>query len=134
MKKYRIAAILMIFHGGFVEIGGCLALIPMLILGPDSGFDISQYFSFVIPYFQEHLNLMMIISGIYGVIRLVGAIALLKNLKWGLALSFIVTLLSLILMTFMLPAGILDGVLAGATLILLLIGYYGSQKIISPNV
>lgn len=50
MKKYKIAAILMIIHGGFMEIGGCLAVIPAMILGSDK-FDIGQYFSFKLPYF-----------------------------------------------------------------------------------
>lgn len=35
MKKYKIAAILMIIHGGFMEIGGILAMIPALMFGID---------------------------------------------------------------------------------------------------
>lgn len=33
MKNYKIAAILMIIHGGIMELGGCLALIPVLTYG-----------------------------------------------------------------------------------------------------
>lgn len=50
MKKYKIAAILMIIHGGFMEIGGVLCMIPALLLGTDK-FDIGQYFSFKLSYF-----------------------------------------------------------------------------------
>ena len=32
MRKYKIAAILKIIHGGFMEIGGVLGMIPALIL------------------------------------------------------------------------------------------------------
>ena len=32
MRKYKIAAILMIIHGGFMEIGGVLGMIHALIL------------------------------------------------------------------------------------------------------
>lgn len=45
MKKYKIAAILMIIHGGFMEIGGILAMIPALMFGTDK-FDIGKYFEF----------------------------------------------------------------------------------------
>ena len=33
MKKHKIAAILMIIHGGFMEVGGILAMIPALMFG-----------------------------------------------------------------------------------------------------
>jgi len=35
MKKYKAAALLMIIHGGLIEVGGCFALIPLLIMGSD---------------------------------------------------------------------------------------------------
>ena len=43
MKKYKIAAILMIIHGGFIELGGILGMIPALFIGTDK-YDISKYF------------------------------------------------------------------------------------------
>ena len=45
MKRYKIAAWLMIIHGGFMEIGGVLCALPALILGSGK-FDIGHYFSF----------------------------------------------------------------------------------------
>ena len=129
MKKYKIAAILMIIHGGFMELGSILAMIPALILGTDK-FDIGQYFEFKLSYFQENLNMMMVMSAIYGVLRLIGAIGLLKNKMWGLAISVITCVITLTLMMFLLPAGIMDGILAGTTLVLILIQYYGDKKII----
>ena len=129
MKKYKIASVLMIIHGGIMEIGGCLSLIPIFLLG-NSQFDMSEYFSFIVPYFQENMQLMIVIGGIWGAIRLVGAIGLLKNRMWGFVLSVINCVLTLALMMFMLPAGIIDGVLAGTALILMLLSYFGNKKII----
>ena len=128
MKKYRIAAILMIIHGGFMEIGGVLCMIPAFMLGTDK-FDIGQYFEFKLSYFQENLYLMMVMGAIYGVFRLIGAIGLLRNRMWGLVLSVINCVITVALMMFLLPAGIMDGILAGSALILILMQYYGDKKI-----
>ena len=129
MKRYRFAAVLMIIHGGFMEVGGCLALFAALLLGTNS-FDIGKYFSFIVPYLQDHLYLMMIMGGIFGIVRLIGAIGLLKNRMWGLALSIINCVVTMALMIFMLPAGIFDAILACSSLILILTQYFGKKKII----
>lgn len=129
MKKYKIAAILMIIHGAFMEIGGCLAVIPALILGSDK-FDIGQYFSFKLQYFQDNLYMMIIMGAIYGIIRVIGAVGLLKNRMWGLILSIINCVITMILMMFLLPAGIMDGILACSALVLILMQYYGDEKIL----
>ncbi len=127
MKRYKIAAILMIIHGLFMEIGGCMCLIPIFVLGSDQ-FDINQYFSFIVPYFQENMNLMLVMGAIYGVVRVIGAVGLWKNRMWGLALSIINCVVTMALMMFMLPAGIMDGILACSALILILTGYFGDKK------
>lgn len=129
MRRYKIAAILMIIHGGFMEIGGCLALIPILVMGSDR-VDMSSYFSFIVPYLQENMNLMIVVGGIYGVVRVIGAIGLWKNKMWGLALSVINCVVTMALMIFMLPAGIMDGILACTALILILIQFFGNRKIL----
>lgn len=129
MEKYKLASILMIIHGGCMEIGGIICLIPVLIFGTDK-FDITQYFSFKLPYFQENIYLMMIMGAIYGISRVIGAIGLLKNKMWGLVLSVINCILTMALMMFMLPAGIIDGILATSSLIIILMQYYGNKKII----
>lgn len=129
MKKYKIASILMIIHGAFMEIGGCLCLIPIFILGADR-FDINEYISFIVPYFQDSMNLMLIMGMLYGIVRVIGAIGLWKNRMWGLALSMINCVITMALMMFMLPAGIMDGILACSALILILTQYFGDKKII----
>jgi len=129
MEKYKIAAILMIIHGGYMELGGILAMIPALLWGTDK-FDVGKYFEFKFPYFQENLYMMMVIGAMYGVLRLIGAIGLWKNRMWGLVLSVINCVITLALIMFLLPAGIMDGVLAGSALVLILMQYYGDKKIV----
>ena len=129
MKKYKIASVLMIIHGAFMEIGGCFCLIPIFILGADR-FDINEYISFIVPYFQDNMTLMLIMGMLYGIVRVIGAIGLWKNRMWGLALSIINCVITMALMMFMLPAGIMDGILACSTLILILTQYFGDKKII----
>ena len=129
MKRYKAASILMMIHGGFMELGGCLFLIPVLIFSSDAA-DIGQYFFFIVPYLNENLFLTAIIGGSYGIVRLIGAVGLLKNRMWGFALSVINCVLTMALMVFMLPAGIIDGLLAGSALILMLTAYFGKKKII----
>ena len=129
MKRYKIAAWLMIIHGGFMEIGGVLCALPALILGSGK-FDIGQYFSFKLQYFQDNLYMILFMGAIFGVMRIIGAIGLLKNRMWGLALSVINFVVTMILMMFMLPFGIQDGLLACIALVLILTQYFGNRKII----
>lgn len=129
MKKYKIAAILLIIHGGFMEIAGVLAMIPALLWGTDK-YDVGQYFSFELPYFQENLNLMIIMGAIYGALRVIAAIGILKNRMWGLVLAIILCCITLTLMMFLLPAGIIDGVLSSATLVLILIQYFEKTSLV----
>ena len=129
MKRYKIAAWLMIIHGGFMEIGGVLCALPALILGSGK-FDIGQYFSFKLQYFQDNLYMILFMCAIFGVMRIIGAIGLLKNRMWGLALSVINCVVTMILMMFMLPFGIQDGLLACIALVLILTQYFGNRKII----
>ena len=129
MKRYKIAAWLMIIYGGFMEIGGVLCALPALILGSGK-FDIGQYFSFKLQYFQDNLYMILFMGAIFGVMRIIGAIELLKNRMWGLALSVINCVVTMILMMFMLPFGIQDGLLACIALVLILTQYFGNRKII----
>ena len=129
MKKYKIASVLMMIHGAFMEIGGCFCLIPIFILGADK-FNINEYILFIVPYFQENMDLMLIMGMLYGIVRVIGAVGLWKNRMWGLVLSILNCIITMILMMFMLPAGIMDGVLACSSLILILTQYFGDKKII----
>jgi uncharacterized membrane protein (DUF2068 family) len=129
MNKYKLSAIILIIHGGFMELLGCFAIIPVLLIGSDK-FDIGQYFSFKLTYFQENLYLMIVMGAIYGVIRVIAAIGILNNKMWGLVLAIIVSIITIVLMMFLLPAGIMDGIFSSTVLILILTKFYGDKKII----
>jgi uncharacterized membrane protein (DUF2068 family) len=111
-----------------MELAGVLCMIPALLLGNDK-FDIGKFFEFKLQYFQDNIYMMIVMGAIYGVIRLIGAIGLLKNRMWGLVLSVIICIITITLMMFLLPAGIMDGILAGSALMLILMGFYGDRKI-----
>ena len=63
-----------------------LGLIVLLALQVDPHI-VGQGFSFIVPFFDEHLYLMMAMSGVFAALRTVGAIGLLKNRMWGFVLS-----------------------------------------------
>lgn len=130
--RYRAAAVLMLVHGVVMEFGVFLALFPLLAAGVDFG-TVGRYFSFNVPYFQEHLTEMMVLSGVFGALRITGAVGVLRNRLWGLALAVINCVVAMVLMVFMLPAGIVDGILAGAALVLLLTAYFGVRPLIEPH-
>lgn len=69
--RYRIAAWLVITQGVVMEIGAFLALPVLLLLGVGQA-DIGERFRFALPYFQNNLSLLMIMSGIFGALRVLG--------------------------------------------------------------
>lgn len=88
---------------------------------------------FVLSYLQENLYLMMVMSGIFAALRITGAVALWRGRLWGLALSLINCAVTLVLMIFMLPAGIADGILSGTALVLILRSWLGDRPIGDAN-
>ena len=128
MTRYRAAAILMLIHGALMEVGTAIAVIPLVLLRVDAA-TVGEHFSFIVPYLQENLYLMMVMSGVFGVTRIIGAVGLLKNRLWGLALSVINCVVTMALMIFMLPAGLVDGALACGALVLMLTAYFGKRQI-----
>ena len=49
--------------------------------------DIGKFFEFKLQYFQDNIFMMIVMGAIYGVIRLIGAIGLLKKRMWNLSRS-----------------------------------------------
>lgn len=127
-RQIKWAAALQLVQGVLMEGLPFLSLGVLLAFGVDSEV-MSHGFSFIVPFFNEHLYLMMVMSGVFAALRVVGSIGLLKNRMWGYALSLINCSVTLVLMIFMLPAGIADGILSGAALLLLLFARYGKTPI-----
>lgn len=128
-RQIRWAALLQLVQGTLMEGLPFLGLPVLLLLGVDASL-LSRGFSFVVSYFDENLSLMMVMSGIFAGLRIVGAIGLLRDRMWGFALSLVNCTVTLVLMVFMLPAGVADGLLSGAALVLLLMARYGSRRIL----
>jgi uncharacterized membrane protein (DUF2068 family) len=127
-RELRVAAGLLIAQGvlmeGLVAIGLCV-LIAMDI---DQNVLTENAEIFALPYIQNNLYLMMAMSGVFAVLRVIGGVALWRNRVWGLALSLVNCAVTLVLMIFLLPAGIADGLLSGAALVLILHGWLGKGR------
>ena len=128
-RHLKVAAILQLIQGILMEGLPFLGLWVVLALGVDASL-LAHGVSFIVPFFNEHLFLMMGMSGVFAALRIVASIGLLKNRMWGFALSVINCVVTLVLMIFMLPAGIVDGLLAGGALIFLLLARFGSAPIL----
>lgn len=128
-QLYKPAAALLLIQGIFMELGIFVAVMALSLAGVPVFENTGKYVSFALPYLQENLHLFVYMAGIFGALRVVGAVGLLKNRMWGFVLSLINIIVTLALMLFMLPAGIFDGLLSGGALVLLLIGYFGDRPI-----
>lgn len=126
--RYRLAAWLVIAQGMVMEIGALLAL-PVLIVLKVGQADVGKRFHFALPYFQDNLYLLMVMGGIFGVLRVLGGIGILRDRLWGLALTVGMSVVTLVLMIFMLPAGIADGLLSGGAVVLIALAWFGSSSI-----
>jgi uncharacterized membrane protein (DUF2068 family) len=109
---------------GLVAIGLCV----LLAMDIDQNVLTENAEIFALPYLQDNLYLMMAMSGVFAVLRVIGGVALWRNRVWGLALSLINCAVTLVLMIFLLPAGIADGLLSGAALVLILRGWLGKGR------
>lgn len=128
-RHLKVAAVLQLIQGVLMEGLPFLALWVVLALGIDASI-LAHGVSFIVPFFNDHLFLMMGMSGVFAALRIVASIGVLKNRMWGYALSVVNCVVTLVLMSFMLPAGILDGLLAGGALIFLLLARFGSSLIL----
>ena len=126
-KRIKVAAILMLIHGALMEAVPGLLLMPFVATS-SNGEDIPPIFAF--EFFRNNLALMLPMAVIFGVTRVIGAVGVLRNRKWGFILSVINCVITMNLMLFMIPAGIADGILTCTALVLLLSGYFRNQKII----
>lgn len=117
MKRYKIAAVLMIIHGVVLEV-----ILSLYMMN-------SQGIGFVVSFFDERIVLCHFMRAMYGLARVIVAGGLLSGRMWGLALCVILSAVTLVLTPFLLPLGLLDGVLAFAALVLMLMAYFGEKKI-----
>jgi len=76
----------------------------------------------------------VVIGGlIWGALRIIGAVGLFKNLKWGLSLCMFTCALAIASMFEHMPFELMDATLGGIALILILIQYFGKTKAVESN-
>lgn len=113
-----------------MELSVFAGVLVLLALGVPQASITKHVDVFALPYLNDHLYLMMVMSGIFGTLRVIGAIAIARNRMWGLVLSLINCAVTLVLMIFLLPPGLLDGLLTGTALVLILSGWLQSRPIV----
>lgn len=126
--QYRVAAWLVIAQGAVMEVGAFLAMPVLVMLDVDES-GIGEHFHFALRYFRDILYLLMVMSGIFGVLRVLGGVGILRNRLWGLVVTAVMCLVTLVLMIFMLPAGIADGLLSGGALVLIVVSWCGQRPL-----
>lgn len=66
---------------------------------------------------------------ISGVMRIFATLCVFRGMRWGLALGIVFSATTLASLTFYLPYGVMDALLSGIVLTLLVVAYYGKEKI-----
>lgn len=113
-----------------MELSVFVGVVVLLALGVPQTSVTDRVDIFALPYLNENLYLMMAMSGVFGVLRITGAVALARNRMWGLVLSLFNCGATLVLMIFLLPPGLLDGILTGTALVLILSGWLQVSPIV----
>lgn len=121
MRKLKVAAVIMIIHG-LIEISG---IVSVLLAKQLSGMPSI----FALDFFKQNMALVGVMGVIFGILRITAASKIWRNQMSGLALGAVMCIITLLLMIFMIPSGIMDGVLAGGALILLLDVYFTGKDI-----
>jgi len=71
-----------------------------------------------------------LVSGIYGLARIVAGYAVGKNKKWGMAFGLLLCLTTMIVAPTIVPFGIVDLIFTMIITITLLYAYFGKEKMI----
>ena len=119
---YYVAGVALIIHG-LIEVA------PLLFKSAGKSPQGKGMQKFIFEPLQNNMKITTLVGGIFGVVRILAAAGIFLSLMWGWALGVIISVVTFIIMTLYLPWGIMDGILSGITLIGLLIGYFGSQRI-----
>ena len=115
-----------------LTVAGVLLLVHCLIemMGIFAFFSPSNRPSFIFEELTRNWQYAVWIGVIVGFLRILAAIAIFANRKWGWALGVLISATTFVSLTFYLPFGVMDAILSGAVLTLLLVFNYGSAKIV----
>ncbi|MCS6908285.1 MAG: hypothetical protein RML93_10445 [Anaerolineales bacterium] len=119
----RIASLLFFLFGMFELFGLVLLFIPRELLPAE----------FTPNNFETQSAFWGLISGIYGISRIIAGYAIFSNKKWGMALGLLLCLTTMIVAPTIVPFGIVDLILTMVILLSLLHARYGSEKILQDE-
>ncbi len=78
-RRLRAAAVLQLVQGGLMEGLSFIGFLVILVLGIDPAEITARVEVLALPYLNEHLAMMMVMSGVFGALRIGAAIGLLRN-------------------------------------------------------
>ena len=128
MEKIALitAAVTLTLHG-LMEVAPLLFMFRSKLSTQNMGRGIPK---FIFEPLQNNMKMTMFLGVIFGFVRLAAVAGIAANFMWAWSLGVIISIVTLIVMTFYLPMGIVDGILSSITLLGLLIAYWGSQPIL----
>jgi len=121
-----MAAMVLTLHG-LMELAPLSFLFRSKSNSQDTGKGIPR---FIFEPLQNNMRLTMTLGVIFGFLRVIAAIGIVTNFMWAWVLGVFISGVTLTIMTFYLPMGIVDGVLSGLALISLLMAYWSNQPIL----
>ncbi len=114
-----IAAALLLLHG-------LIEVVPAVFLFVPAGDFAPQ---FIIGDIAAHWQMTLGFSVICGLLRLAAGAGILRKMLWGWLLGIILSVITLTVLTWFLPMGVMDALFSGPVLLLLLIGRFPDTKI-----
>lgn len=118
--KLKAAGIVLIVHGVIES----LAILSLVTGQPPP---------FVFQEIKENWQYAILIGLVAGAMRIIAAVGVFKSMKWGLALGVAISVITHSTLTFYLPYGIMDSLLSGIVLVLLVMVYWGKEKIVEKE-
>lgn len=113
-KRIKIAVVILFLFGLMELMGLLLLLIPQ---------------DFLPEIFEGQALFWALLSGIYGLARIVAAIGLRSKKKWAWMFAVLLCLTTLIVAPTIIPFGVIDLILALVILVCLLQARYGDMKL-----
>ena len=114
-----VACALLSLHG-LIEVLSLLLLLDPAHPGP----------AFIFDELAHNWQMTLGVGFSTGVLRLAAAGGVLANRAWGWHLGLILSAMTFAMLTFFLPAGVFDAILAGGALLCLVVGKYGRTPIL----
>jgi hypothetical protein len=117
---------LLAFSAALLILHGIIEILPaLMIFLPASDFAPQ----FIIGDLAAHWQMTLGFSVVCGLLRLAAAAGILRKMLWGWLLGIILSVITLTVLTWYLPMGVMDAVFSGPVLLLLLVGRYPEAKI-----